>query len=177
MRSFLTAYARAVGALGLSLLIAALTTDAHWRSQPIALGLLVVGTFFVRLNQIPLTKYGALNLLMIPALAGALLAGAPASALAMWVGVFAADAMPLRKGVEIAWINAGREVVALLSAFGIYAWISVLLGVETTRLSAESLPTISLFMFAYFLISRGLLYFTLLLRDKLLDEEKSCATR
>jgi methyl-accepting chemotaxis protein len=177
MRTFLTAYARAVGLLGLILLVAALIVDPHWRHQPIAIGLLIAVTFFVRVNQIPLTKYGALNLIMIPALAGALLAGAAASSLAIWIGVIVADLLVLKKGMEISWINGGREVVALISSFGIYAWISALMGVETTRLSAESLPTIAVLFFAYFLASRGLLYFTLLLRDKLLDEEKSVILR
>ena len=50
-------------------------------------------------------------------------------------------------------------------------------GAELTRLNAETLPALALLVFTYFLTSRLLLYFTLLLRDKLLEEEKSLILR
>jgi methyl-accepting chemotaxis protein len=177
MRAFLTAYARAVGMLGVALLIASLLDDDRWRDQPVAIGVLFVAVVFMRVQQIPLTKYGALNLLSMPAVAGALVAGAPASALALWSGVFVGDSVLLKKGIEIAWINAGREVIALVAAYGIFSWASVSTGAELTKLNAETLPALALLVFTYFLTSRLLLYFTLLLRDKLLDEEKSLILR
>ena len=177
MRAFLTAYARALGALGFTLLVASLLVDQRWRGQPVAIGVLFVAVLFLRTQQIPLTKYGALNLLSMPALGGALVAGAPTSALSMWVGVCIADAVLMRKGWDIAFINAGREVVALLAAFGVFAWTSVSTGADLIKLNAETLPSLALLVFAYFIASRLLLYFTLLLRDKLLDEEKSLILR
>ncbi|MEO5813962.1 MAG: methyl-accepting chemotaxis protein [Gemmatimonadaceae bacterium] len=177
MRAFLTAYARVVGVLGVSLLFSSLLLDPRWRDQPVAIGVLFVAVFFMRVQQIPLTKYGALNLLSMPAVAGALVAGAPASALALWSGVFVGDAIALKKGIEIAWINAGREVIALIAAYGIFSWASMSTGAELTKLNAETLPALALLVFTYFLTSRLLLYFTLLLRDKLLDEEKSLILR
>ena len=177
MRAFLTAYARAVGALGLVLLLACLAVDQRWLDEPIALAVLVMAVVFLRTQQIPLTKYGALNLLAMPALAGALVAGAPTSAISMWMGVCFADALLMRKGWDIAFINAGREVVALLAAFGVFAWASVSIGADLIKLNAETLPSLALLVFAYFIASRLLLYFTLLLRDKLLDEEKSLILR
>ena len=177
MRAFLTAYARAVGALGLVLLLACLAVDQRWLDEPIALAVLVMAVVFLRTQQIPLTKYGALNLLAMPALAGALVAGAPTSVLAMWMGIVFGDAVLMRKGWDIAFINAGREVVAMLAAFGVFAWASLSMGIELTRLSTETLPALALLVFTYFLASRLLLYFTLLLRDKLLDEEKSLILR
>ena len=177
MRAFLTAYARAVGALGVALLVASLLRDERWREQPIAIAVLFMAVLFMRLQQIPLTKYGALNLLSMPAVAGALVAGAPASALSLWMGVVVADAIFLKKGLEIAWINAGREVIAIIAAYGIFAWASVSTSAELTRLNTETLPALALLVFTYFLISRLLLYFTLLLRDKLLDEERSLILR
>ncbi|MEO8624196.1 MAG: methyl-accepting chemotaxis protein, partial [bacterium] len=177
MRSFLTGYARVVGAIGFAVLVASLVVDPRWRAQPVAIGVLVVVVIFLRTQQIPLTKYGALNLLAMPALAGALVAGAPTSALSLWVGVAFADAVLLRKSWDNALINAGREVVALLAAFGIFAWGSVSMGTESTKLNADTLPALALLVFTYFLASRLLLYFTLLLRDKLLDEEKSLILR
>ncbi|MDB4888512.1 MAG: hypothetical protein JWL61_367 [Gemmatimonadetes bacterium] len=177
MRTFLTAYARAVGMLGVTLLIASLLDDDRWREQPLAIVALFFAVVFMRVQQIPLTKYGALNLLSMPAVAGALVAGAPASALALWSGVFLGDSVLLKKGIEIAWINAGREVIALIAAYGIFSWASVSTGAELTKLNAETLPALALLVFTYFLTSRLLLYFTLLLRDKLLDEEKSLILR
>ena len=50
-------------------------------------------------------------------------------------------------------------------------------GADLIKLNAETLPSLALLVFAYFIASRLLLYFTLLLRDKLLDEEKSLILR
>ncbi|MEO7457489.1 MAG: methyl-accepting chemotaxis protein [Gemmatimonadaceae bacterium] len=177
MRTFLTAYARAVGTLGVLLLVSSLVLDGYWRERPLGIVVLLICVGVLRLQQIPLTKYGSLNLLSMPAVAGALVAGAPASALALWLGVFLADSLALRKGFEIAWINAGREVIAIIAAYGIFSWASVSTGAEQTRLNAETLPALALLVFTYFLTSRLLLYFTLLLRDKLLDEERSLILR
>ena len=177
MRAFLAAYARTVGILGAVLLATSLVLDHRWRDQPIAIGVLIATVMYLRMQQIPLTKYGSLNLLSMPALAGALIAGAPTSALSLWVGVVVADALLMKKGWDIACINAGREVVALISSFGLFAWATVTMNGEQTRLSAETLPALALLVFSYFLASRLLLYFTLLLRDKLLEEEKSLILR
>ncbi len=177
MRAFLGAYARAVGTIGLVLLVAALAVDPRWMGQGLEMILLLVPVVAFRSQQIPLTKYGALNLLAIPALAGALLVGPPASALAMWLGIVIADGVLLRKGLQAAWINAGREVIALLSSYGVYAWAVIALNGGDAALTTDILAALSLFMLAYFVASRMLLYFTLLLRDKLVDEEKSLILR
>jgi methyl-accepting chemotaxis protein len=95
----------------------------------------------------------------------------------MWLGILVADGLVLRKGLQVAFINAGREVVALIAAYGIYAFGVVALGGDATGLGTETLPALAMFVLAYFLLSRGLLYFTLLLRDKLVDEEKSLILR
>src|SRR6476469_8202192 len=164
MNRFLATYARAVGTIGLALLLVAFSVDPRWVTQ----GLEMV---------IPLIKYGALNLLAIPAMAGALLVGPPASALAMWIGIVIADGLLLRKGLQAAWINAGREVIALLSSYGVYAWAVIALNGGDAALTTDILAALSLFMLAYFVASRMLLYFTLLIRDKLVDEEKSLILR
>jgi methyl-accepting chemotaxis protein len=177
MRSFLGAYARVVGSVGLALLVAALVTDPRWLAQGLGIAVLLVTVLALRSQQIPLTKYGALNLLAIPALAGALLVGAPASALAMWAGIVVADGLLLRKGMQAALINAGREVTALLSSYGVYAWAVIALNGGEAALTTDTLAALALFMLAYFVASRMLLYFTLLLRDKLVDEEKSLILR
>lgn len=177
MRTFLGLYARAVGSLGLVLLVVTLAIDPRWLDQTLGIAALFATVVALRVQQIPLTKYGALNLLAIPALAGALLVGAPASALAMWLGLAIGDGVFLRKGVQAAWINAGREVIALLASFGVYAWAVVALNEGQSALTTDTLAALSLFMLAYFITSRLLLYFTLLIRDKLIDEEKSLILR
>ena len=177
MRGFLGAYARVVGTIGLALLVVALAVDPRWHAQWPGMIVLLVTVMALRSQQIPLTKYGALNLLAIPALAGALLVGPPASALAMWLGITVADGLLLRKGLQAAWINAGREVIALLSSYGVYAWAVIALNGGEAGLTTDTLAALSLFMLAYFVASRMLLYFTLLLRDKLVDEEKSLILR
>jgi methyl-accepting chemotaxis protein len=177
MRRFLGLYARVVGTIGLALLAAALATDGRWTSQGLGIAVLIAAVISLRAQQIPLTKYGALNLLAIPALAGALLVGPPASALAMWLGIALADGVLLRKGFAAAWINAGREVIALLSSYGVYAWAVIALNGGEAALTTDTLAALALFMLAYFVASRMLLYFTLLLRDKLVDEEKSLILR
>ena len=177
MRSFLGAYARVVGWLGLALLVVAAVADTRWMEQGLGIAVLFAAVAALRTQQIPLTKYGALNLLAIPALAGALLVGPPAAALAMWLGIAFADGVLLRKGIQAAWINGGREVIALLSSYGVYAWAVVALNGGEAALTTDTLAALSLFMLAYFIASRMLLYFTLLLRDKLVDEEKSLILR
>ena len=177
MRTFLTVYARLVGALGLGLLAAALVLDTRWMGQTWGIVAMLGTIVFLRAQQIPLTKYGALNLLALPIVSGSLILGAPAASLAVWVGVLFADITFLRRGAVIAWINAGREVVALLSAFGAYAWASVSMAAGGAGFTAETMPALALYIFAYFVTSRLLLYFTLLVRDKLVDEEKSLILR
>jgi methyl-accepting chemotaxis protein len=177
MRAFLTAYARTVGGLGLALLVASLTMDTRWLAQPWGIVAMLATIIFLRAQQIPLTKYGALNLLALPIVSGALILGAPAASLAIYIGIFFTDIAFLRRSVTIAWINAGREVIALVSAFGAYAWASVSMAAGGTGFTAETLPALALFVFSYFVTSRLLLYFTLLIRDKLVDEEKSLILR
>ena len=178
MNRVLTVYARALGTLGLVLLASALALDTRWIDAPIGGVVVFASVLLLRLNQIPLTKYGTLNLLGLPAIAGAIIVGAPVTLIGLYAGVFVADRILLKKPSEVSWINAGREVIALLGSFGFFAWAVEL--TETGRgtgLSADGLPALALFVFSYFLLSRGLLYFTLLLRGKLLEEEKSIILR
>lgn len=161
----------------MAVLAAALVQDPRWLNQGWGIAVVLIATGIMRIYQIPLTKYGALNLLSVPAIAGAVVIGGPATAAAVYVGVIVADRVILRKPLESAWINGGREVIALLSAVGLYAWASHLTGAPSGTLGADNIPPLSLLLFAYFLISRALLYFTLIFRDKLLEEEKSLILR
>jgi methyl-accepting chemotaxis protein len=176
MKRFLETYAKALGVAGAATLAAMLMHDQRWLGQmwgSIGVGVAVV---LLRINQITITKYGALNLVGVAAVSGALIVGPPAAALALYVGVLFADWVLLRKAAQAAWINAGREVLALAAAYGLYAAVSVASGIGTAA-SAEGLPALALFTFAHFFISRALLYFTLALRSKLLEDEKALLLR
>ena len=154
--------------------------DARWRTSRWPIGRLLAGTCCrCALQQIPLTKYGALNLLAMPAVAGALIVGAPASALALWRRRRSlADALLLRKGAQIAWINAGREVVALIAAYGIFAWASVSIGARAhaaERRDAAGAGAAA--CFAYFLIEPAAAVLHAAAARQALDEEKSLILR
>ncbi|MDE3171843.1 MAG: GAF domain-containing protein [Gemmatimonadota bacterium] len=177
MQFFLRVYARTVGTLGMLALAGAVALDHRWMGQRYGIAIVFLTVAVLRVYQIPLTKYGALNLIGVPAVAGAVIIGAPATALAVYAGVALPDRVLLRKPLESAWINGGREALALLAAVGIYAWASLLTTTPGAGLTADSIPPLALFVFVYFLFSRGLLYFTLLFRDKLLEEEKSLILR
>jgi methyl-accepting chemotaxis protein len=176
VNNVLKLYTRGLGVAGSALVVAMLVfSDARLSDGAPALLLLFAGTVVLRMYQIPLTKYSALNVLGVIAVGGALVAGAPVTALAMYCGVLVADLALLRKTAEFAWINAGRETVALGASYGFYALVMSATGV--TSLSAEALPAAAAFVSGHFLASRALLYFTLLWRDKLLPEEKAVILR
>ena len=138
----------------------------------------VVVIVALRYHQISLTKYSSLHQLGVAAISGALLLGAPATAIALIVGVFFTDWLLLVKPATVAWINAGREALAVIAAYGFYAVMIANAGLTSSHmLSIDALPATVLFVFAYFFFSRALLYFTLLVRDKLLSEEKSLIMR
>src|SRR3712207_6158077 len=176
MKRFLGAYSKALGIVGAAVLAAVLAHDPRWMAQTWGMLGVAAAVVLLRVNQITITKYGALNLVGVAALAGALIVGPPATALALYVGVLFGDFALLRKTAQASWINAGREVLALVAAYGIYAAAALASG-ATSAASAEGLPAFVLFLFAHFIISRALLYFTLVLRGKLLDDEKSLLLR
>lgn len=178
MQRFLAVYTRVVGVAGLAVLLAVLATDGNWPAQWAGLVLATLAAAGLRGTQIPLTKYSALNGLGAVAVTGALAIGAPATALALWLGVFFADLILRQKSVEFAAINAGREVLALVATYGLFAGLVVATGAPTgDLLSPEALPAAAIFVFAHFLVGRALLYFSLLIRDKLLPEERSLILR
>jgi methyl-accepting chemotaxis protein len=178
VRAIINVFTWGVGIAGMALLIAALAVDPRWAGQ----GAAIAGAFaiasFLRASQLGLTKYSSLNLLGPVAIGGALTVGAPATAVALYVGVLLCDWLLHRKPVQYAWINAGREVLALVAAYGLYAWMADRVGTPAGGLfTTEGLPAAAVLVFGHFIISRALLYFTLLVRDKLLVEEKSLILR
>src|SRR5207253_2083289 len=74
--------------------------------------------------QIPLSKYSYLTQTGLAALTGSLLAGVPATALAIALSVLIADWLWHKKMFTAALVNLGREVLALVGAYGVYAFIA-----------------------------------------------------
>ena len=178
MSRFLALYARLVASLGTVLLLIALVLDPRWIARPIGVATIVVMSLLLRAFQIPLTKYSALNLLGMIAAGGAVIVGAPTTALGLYIGVFAADWWLLRKAPAASAINAGREALALFAAYGFYAWLASLGDTaDVTRIATDVVPAVALLLAAHFLFSRGLLYCTLLIRDKLHADERSLILR
>ena len=180
VRLFLKYYARAVAVVGSAILILTLVHGEAWVTRTWSITLLLAATAALRRFQIPVTKYSALNLLGLIAVGGAIVVGAPATALALYAGVFFTDWLLMGKPAEVGWINAGREVIALAASYGFFSGVAVL-GDATQSggsvMSTDIIPAASVFVFSYFLLSRAMLYFTLLFRDKLRAEEKSLILR
>jgi methyl-accepting chemotaxis protein len=178
VKRILTAYALWLGITGSVVLGASLVLDLRWLAQGYLVGVLALATLALRRYQIPLTKYGTLNLVSMVAVGGSLTVGPVATAIGIYLGMLIADWLLIGKTLYISWINAGREALALLCAYGFYAWAAHLTGgLAAPGLTADDLPSLALFVFAYFFVSRALLYFSLLFRDKLLDDEKSLILR
>jgi methyl-accepting chemotaxis protein len=177
MNRFLSLYARLVASLGTVLLLVALALDPRWVHLPLAVLAIVLLTAALRTFQIPLTKYSALNLLGMVGAGGAVIAGGPATALGLYVGVFATDWLVLRKAPAASAINGGREALALFGAYGFYAWFATLGDTANSGISTDAVPAVALLLSAHFLFSRGLLYCTLLIRDKLHADERSLIFR
>ena len=166
----LAAYARGLPAGGLLLLGLALALDLRWLHASTVIAGIFLATAALRAAPVRLSKYSYLTQTGLPALVGLLIAPPAAVLLAIAMGVAAADLLWLRKAVSVAAINAGREVLALAAAAGYY-----LLALEASGardLSVDSLPALAVLAGTYFLSSRSLFYFSLLVRDKLLLEER-----
>ena len=174
----LAGYARVVPLVGTLLLLAGAWYDRSWLGHPAAVAGMLVGTVALRRFQLPVTKFSAVNLLGMIATGGALLAGPSAAALALAVGLFLGDWLVLRKEIVAAWINAGRETIALYAAYGLYLWASWTLGSGGANgTDPEAIPAMTLLVLSHFILSRGLLYFSLIVRDKLVADERSLILR
>ena len=165
------AFPRWIAVAGGALLVGVLL----WQPIPLAewrvLAGLVVAVGVLRLTHLRLGKYAYVSQVGIVALAGPLLVGPSHAALALAVGVFVSDTVILRKRPDAAWINASREVVSVVAAFGFYAVTFSIAG-AASPFSYEGVPAIAVLALVYFGFTRILSYFTLLVRGKLNVEER-----
>ncbi|MBA3260320.1 MAG: hypothetical protein H0T68_12760, partial [Gemmatimonadales bacterium] len=165
----LNRYAQVLALGGGAVTLLALLLDLRWIGQPVAVLILGAAIFLLRIVPVRLSKYSYLTQTGIPVLAGAVTVGPAVVVLALWIGVVASD-LWLRKPARARFINAGREVLGFVAAFGPYAAVLYLTG--SPDLSLDFLPAASIFVVLYFFATRALFYFTLLLRDKLEYAEK-----
>src|SRR5438094_2857718 len=133
---------------------------------------MTVAAVLLRGAQVPLSKYSYLTQTGLVALAGCLLAGAPATALAVAGGVLAADWLWQKKMFRAALVNLGREVVAIVGAYGIYAGALRVSDVTAPGLHVDLVPALFFYALSYFVVSRLLFYFALIIRGKLERDER-----
>jgi methyl-accepting chemotaxis protein len=172
IQPIVTAYSRALAFGGGALLVAVLLLDGLWTAQLPEILAMLVACVLLRSMSIPLSKYSYLTQTSLVALVGGLLVGVPATVLAVAAGVIVADTVWLRKAAYVGWINAGREVIALVAAHGVYAAILKVSGLPAGGMLARAIPALFFYTLLYFVISRVLFYFSLIVRGKLEQDEQ-----
>jgi methyl-accepting chemotaxis protein len=170
VQRMLNRYTNVLSFGGLALLGAVLTVDTRWISHPVSTLILLISIFALRAVPVRLSKYSYLTQSAIPTLVGAVCIGPAPVAAALWMGVAAADVFGLRKPPRAGVINAGREVIGFVAAYGPYAAI-LSLG-SSSELTLDFLPAAAILVALYFFLSRALFYFSLLVRNKLESAEK-----
>ena len=164
-------YSQALAYLGPLLILAVLVADPRWTSQIPELVVMMGAAIVMRGLQIPLSKYSYLTQTGLVALAGSLLVGLPANVLAIGVGTAATDLMWLRKSAQASAVNAGREVVATIGAYGVYAAV-VRASEAPAGIHLDTLPALFFYGLSYFVFTRLLFYFALIVRGKLEQGER-----
>jgi methyl-accepting chemotaxis protein len=169
-RRLLNIYASLLAWGGLVLGLAALVLDRSWLDRPWTSIAMLLVVMLLRRGQIQLSKFSYISQVGVVVLVGAVTFGPGAVVFALGLGCFIADAFMLRKLLLASWVNAGREILGFLAGYGAYAAVSV--RVHPDGLSYDLLPPLITLAVAYFVATRGLLYFTLLIRNKLDQQEK-----
>ncbi len=164
-------YSRALLYAGPALVVAVLVADPRWTGQLPELVVLTAGGIALRGLQIPLSKYSYLTQTGLVALAGSLVVGLPAATLAVAVSTMVTDWLWLRKAPWGAAVNAGREVVAAVASYGVYAGFARASNAPP-GLHVETIPGLFFYGLSYFAGSRLLFYFALLVRGKLEQSER-----
>lgn len=174
---FVTLYSQALAWIGTALLIAVLMADQRWLGQIPELVALFGCAVALRGLTVPLSKYSYLTQTALVGLAGSLLVGVPAAALAIAAATVVTDSLWQRKPLRAAWINLGREVIALVAAYGVYATVLNWLDMPAPGLHIDLLPALAGYALAYFLFARMLFYFSLIIRAKLEPAERMMIVR
>ncbi len=163
------AYASALIWIGALLFVAVMAVTPPTAGQWLGTAMVLVAVFALRAAPVRLSKFSYLTQHAIPVLVGAITLGPGPVVLALAVGVFMADAFWLRKPTYASAINAARETIAFVSAFGAYAAVTQITG---TSISFDYLLAWITLTGVYFFASRSLFYFTMMLRATLESEER-----
>jgi methyl-accepting chemotaxis protein len=167
-----TIYSRALAIAGPAVLGATLIADPRWTGQLPQVAGMLVASLLLRAAQVPLSKYSYLTQTALVAVAGSLVVGLPATALALAGGVLGADWLWQKKMFLSTLVNLGREVIALVGAYGVYAGTLRLSEVTAPGVHVELVPALFFYLLSYFVISRLLFYFALIIRSKLEQDER-----
>ncbi len=172
-----TLYARGLAIGGPLVLAVVLLGDPRWTGQLPETLLMLGAVLALRAAQVPLSKYSYLTQTGLVALTGSLVVGLPATALAVALGVLGADWLWQKKMFRGALVNLGREVIALVGAYGVYAATLRLSEAVGPGLHIELVPALFFYGLSYFVISRLLFYFALIIRSKLEQDEQMLILR
>jgi methyl-accepting chemotaxis protein len=176
-RSFVTWYGRLLIGIGVPLVPIVLLVDSRWTHQWLEILVLTAGCVWLRGQTVRLSKFSYLHQTGLVSLTGSLLVGLPATLFALAIGTLATDWAWHRKPVMAAIINVGREVLALVAAYGTYAGILAASGVTAPGLHVATIPALFFFALAYFIYGRLLFYLSLLVRSKLQQDEQLLIVR
>lgn len=176
MNRAVVVYRTATPPLGTAVVLVAALVDQRWWQHPLVTVGLIVAATLARRFHLPVTKFTFVGMLGTLAVGAALLAGPAAAAIAVALGVAIADGVLLGRGALPAWINASREALALIAAYGWYAWARGPMHAGADGLASEA-PAVAVFVIVHFGLSRALQYLSLIVRNKLSAEERSLILR
>jgi methyl-accepting chemotaxis protein len=177
LQRFIGIYSQVLAYGGAVLLAGVVAADVRWVTQIPEILVMTAACVVLRGLAVPLSKYSYLNQTGLVALAGTLLVGLPATALAVAGGTLGADWVWQRKPLRVAWINLGREVIALVAAFGVYVGILRVSEIDAPAIGVAVIPALFFFLLTYFVVGRLLFYFTLIVRAKLEQDEQLMIVR
>jgi methyl-accepting chemotaxis protein len=158
-------YAQVLAWGGPVVVAGALALDPRWFREPVYTLALLVAVVALRRGQIALSKFSYLSQIGVAALVGAVTAGPGVTVFAIALGVFIGDAFLHRKLLRAAWINASREAIGFVAAYGAYALVYHQTAPRGPTL--DFLPAGVTLAGMYFLCTRTLFYFRLVFGGKL----------
>ncbi len=164
-------FARAIAFGGPGVLFLAMIWDTSWIGNWALVLAMAIATILLRAFSITFGKYAYLSPSGIVALSGMVMVGAVPTAVGLALGTAVADWAILRKRTDAVLVNAGREVLAVIAGFGLYAF-AVTVSNAPNPLSREGVPSAAILVLGYYLTWRLLFYYTLLIRGKLEGDDR-----
>ncbi|HEU0053750.1 MAG TPA: hypothetical protein VFQ39_11250, partial [Longimicrobium sp.] len=178
LEAVLRAYARIVVYLGAAVLAAVVAWAPPSPAGYLGAAAGVLAVAGMRYGAVPLSKFSYLTMTVVPVAALTLLGEPTAAIIAAAFGTLAGDAAR-GKGTLPAAINGGREVLAATAAAG--AYVALLANSSAVRpagfgehipaFTVAGVPATAAYFLAFFIFSRGLFYFSLIVRRKLSGQE------